>query len=139
MKRKILSNKDVTMILKSKALKATPQRIAMIEEIFEAGHASVSEIYARMKNRFPSISIATIYKIIETFLHNSIVEEIHITSEKRRYELKKDSHAHYICRVCGKIYDIYLDSETVFEQAKRKGYKPEKCNIYLYGKCPDCT
>ncbi len=64
----------VVKILKTAGLKATPQRTELINEISGGCHLSIDQIYKNMKNRFPSISMATIYKITEIFLSKNIVE-----------------------------------------------------------------
>ncbi len=125
-------------LLKAAELKVTPQRTELINEISDGCHLSIYQIYENMKNRFPSISMATIYKIIEIFLSKNIVAEIHISAGKKRYELKKDHHSHYICDKCGRMFDVYLDEKSIFEQMKEKGYMPEKCEIYFYGFCQKC-
>ncbi len=137
---KAIGNKKIAIdILRTKALKATPQRIALINEISNAGHVSTDQIYEKMKNEFPSISAATIYKIIDIFIDKHIVKEIRITAGKKRYELKKESHAHYVCAICGKISDLYLNSEDLLRQIRSKGYSSHaECEIYFYGNCPNC-
>ncbi|GMT43296.1 MAG: transcriptional regulator PerR [bacterium] len=136
---KTIDHKKAAMdILRAKALKVTPQRIALINEISNAGHISTDQIYKKMKNEFPSISAATIYKIIDIFLDKHILKEIRITAGKKRYELKKEPHAHYVCTICGQISDLYLSSEDLLRQIRSKGYRPAGCEIYFYGSCPNC-
>ncbi len=138
MVKQVCSKKTAIDILKAGNLKATPQRTELINEISALGHASIKIIYKSMKNKFPAISAATIYKIINVCLKRNIINEIHIAVGKNRYELKKKPHAHHICTICCKIFDLYLNSESLLEQVENKGYSPLRCEIYFYGICPDC-
>ena len=65
-----------TKDLKAKNLKVTPQRIAMLHEIEENGHMDVDELYERIKEFYPSISLATIYKNIGALCEANILREI---------------------------------------------------------------
>jgi Fur family peroxide stress response transcriptional regulator len=55
---------DIKELLQKSKLKATPQRVAILKSIEKLGHASIEEIYEDIKENFPSISLATIYKNI---------------------------------------------------------------------------
>ncbi len=138
MEKQVCGKKTAIDILKAGGLKATPQRTELINEIFASGHASIEMIYKGMKNKFPAISAATIYKIINVFLERNIINEIHIAVGKNRYELKKKPHAHHICTICYKIFDLYLNSESLLKQVENKGYSPIRYEMYFYGICPDC-
>ena len=136
--KQVCNKKMAIDILKVRGLKATPQRIELINEISILEHAVIEVIYGRMKNKFPTISAATIYKIIDILLHQNILDEIHISVGKNRYELKKKPHSHHICTICGKISDLYLNFEPLLRQIKNENYNPVRCEIYFYGICPDC-
>ncbi len=138
MAKQIYNKKMAIDILKVKNLKVTPQRIELMNGIYELEHASIDMIYRRIKNKFPTISIATIYKIVATLLHKNIIDEIHISVGKNRYELRGKPHTHHICTICGKISDIYVNSKLLLKQIKNEGYSSLKCEIYFYGICPNC-
>jgi len=55
-------------LLKEYKLKVTPQRIAIVELLKEHGHLSIAKMYELMKRRFPTVSLATIYKNIMAWM-----------------------------------------------------------------------
>jgi Fur family peroxide stress response transcriptional regulator len=125
--------------LKEYHLKATPQRIYMIEEIEKKGHIDIDTLYESLKNIFPYISLATVYKNINSMTNNGFLTEVKIPKLKTRYEISKENHAHLLCKKCGELMDIDINSKTITNKAEREsGYKIEKTLITFEGICPKC-
>lgn len=121
-------------LLKQEGLKATPQRIEILKLLEELGHPSVEEIYARLKGKFPSISLATIYKNLTLLREKGVVNQLHL-EEGSRYELKRVSHAHKVCPKCGKVEDIPFPAACSEQLEGGEGVRFE---LYIYDLCPDC-
>jgi len=69
----ILIMNDFTNILREHHLKATPQRLAILENIFLYGHINIDKLYDKVKQKFHSISLATIYKNINAMSENMLL------------------------------------------------------------------
>jgi Fur family peroxide stress response transcriptional regulator len=51
--------------LKERGFRLTPQRLAVVEILsVSSGHPSVERIYEEVKRRFPTTSLATVYKTV---------------------------------------------------------------------------
>ncbi len=125
--------------LKEYHLKATPQRMYMIEEIEKKGHIDIDELYDSLKTIFPYISLATVYKNINSMTDNGFLTEVKIPKHKTRYEVTKEDHAHLLCKECGELMDISIDKDAITSIASRKsGYKIEKTLLTFEGVCPKC-
>jgi Fe2+ or Zn2+ uptake regulation protein len=121
-------------LLQHSNLKITPQRLAILKELQNKGHASIEEIYDDIKEMFPSISLATIYKNITALKDEGIITEVCL-HQKPKFEIKKASHAHFVCKVCSKVEDIPLDN--FFKELDERYPQTDK-EIYIYGVCEDC-
>jgi Fur family transcriptional regulator, ferric uptake regulator len=67
-------------------LRKTPERFAVLEEIYTAGgHFDVDELLERMKARGAKVSRATLYNTIELFLEAGLVRK-HRFGEQSQYE-----------------------------------------------------
>jgi len=120
-------------LLKNNGLKVTPQRIAILKEIAKAGHISVEDIYSNIKYVFPSVSLATVYKNINSMKTAGIIYEIHTQGAKSKFEIRKKAHAHFICQYCNSVRDILIDEEDF------KIYGDfNQIDLYLYGICEKC-
>jgi len=124
-------------LLKNSSLKATPQRLEILKTIKKKGHISIEELYNIIKEKFPSISLATVYKNIHTLKDENILTEIHPQNEKPHFEIKKEPHGHFICKKCGNIYDFEI--QTSCNPHLNEISEINESEVYLYGVCKSCV
>ena len=127
--------KNLKNLLEESNLKTTPQRLAILKELDSKGHASIEEIYETIKEMFPSISLATIYKNINALKEEGIISEICL-HQKPKYELQKESHAHFVCKKCGSVKDIPFSD--IIKNDFSKKYPNSQKELYIYGICEKC-
>ena len=131
---------NYTNLLKEYDLKVTPQRVAIVEELYKNGHMNIDDLYKKLLAKFPSISLATIYKNINAMVEKVFLSEVKIPETKSVYELVKSEHAHLACSCCGYIEDIMLDSSDIAEQvSKISSFKVNSTNIVISGICSKCS
>jgi len=128
--------KNYRSLLEDSNLKTTPQRLAILKELDKYGHASIEEIYESIKEMFPSISLATIYKNINALKEEDVISEICL-HQKPKFEIKKEPHAHFVCKKCGKVEDIPFD-EVINKEIDKK-YPNSQKELYIYGICKSCN
>ena len=127
--------KNLKSLLEDSNLKTTPQRLAILKELDNKGHASIEEIYETIKEMFPSISLATIYKNINALKEEGIISEICL-HQKPKFEIEKSPHAHFICKKCGNVEDIPF--EDIIKNDFNKKYPNSQKELYIYGVCKKC-
>ncbi len=128
-----------TYLLKHHQLKATPQRIAIIELMHQAGHITIDELYQAIRQKFSSISLATLYKNVHTMLEVSLIREVKIAGQKTKYEIEKESHAHLVCKECGALHDIDFDPNAILANiVHNTHYQTNEISIVISGVCPEC-
>lgn len=127
-------------LLKEYNLKVTPQRLAIVEELYYQGHMNIDDLYKNLLKKFPSISLATIYKNINSMLEKIFLNEVQIPNQKSVYELKKDEHSHVICKSCNSIIDVSLDTTPLAAQASElTNYKLDQSSVVFSGLCSSCS
>ncbi len=127
-------------LLKEYDLKVTPQRVAIVDELYINGHMNIDELYKKLLDRFPSVSLATIYKNVNSMLEKTFLSEVKIPNAKSVYELVKTEHAHLVCKECGFIEDIMLESSDILDQvSKISQFKVDNTDIVLSGICCNCS
>ncbi|MCX6077876.1 MAG: Fur family transcriptional regulator [Campylobacterales bacterium] len=130
---------NYTNTLRKHKLKATPQRIAIVDALFLNGHMSTEFLYSIMLAKFSSISLATIYKNINLMLENCLINEVKIPHAKSVYELTKSSHSHLLCKKCGNIEDVAIDLEELVDKiSKITEFQIDKTDFILSGNCKNC-
>ena len=132
---------DYAILLKTSGLKATFQRMNMLECIEKYGHMSIDSIYDEVVKSHPSLSLATVYKNIILMVENGVLVEVPITGRKSKYELVKDDHIHLVCTECGEVEDKphNANADALFAtMTKDENFTLSKQQINLYGVCSHC-
>lgn len=125
--------------LKTRQLKVTPQRMAILKEIYDYGHISIDELYEKIRIYHPSTSLATIYKNITLLCDSGILREIKAPGYKQKYELNQDRHVHVMCDKCGKLEDLYIDCTALqMNCMQSSGYDLHSLSAIFIGICPAC-
>ncbi len=126
-------------LLKRHGLKVTPQRLEMVTQLDVNGHMSIDNIYEMLLLKYPSISLATIYKNINSMLEKLFVREVKIPNRKSVYELTKEYHSHLVCKKCNEVMDISIDiNKFVDEVEEKNGYEISETNLVFLGTCKKC-
>ena len=100
----------------------------------EADHPDVDELYKRVSNIDPKISIATVYRTVKLFEEAGILTKHDFKTGKARYELN-DDHNHLIDIKTGEIIE-FVDEEILRLQkkvAEKYGYNLVDHKLELYG------
>lgn len=127
--------------LKEHDYRLTPQRIELVRLIAASeGHPSASELHAKIKRQFPTMSHATVYKTLTLLKEINQVLEIDLHSDSHYDGNRPEPHPHLICTGCNKIIDgdLALDPAALHRLEQASGYKIIRPQIALYGLCPDC-
>ena len=128
-------------LLQKNGLKATFQRMHILENIEKNGHMNIDDIYAKVVKIHYSLSLATIYKNIILMVKNTVLVEVPIEGEKSKYELIKNDHIHLICTECGSVEDREHTEHMAVAfttMTKHERFKLDKQQISLYGICHKC-
>ncbi len=130
---------NYTNVLREHNLKATPQRLAILEIICLNGHINIDKLYEDVKVKFESISQATIYKNISAMTKSMLLFEVKLPNEKSVYEIVKDNHSHLLCKECGKVQDIDIDTKSIIDDISSKHtFIIEQSDLVLSGSCEKC-
>ena len=128
--------------LREREYRLTPQRIALLRLLIAGDdHPSASDLYEQIKDRFPTTSLATVYKTLNVLKEIDEVLELGFSHGDNRYDGNKPNpHPHLICINCGKILDaeVSLARDLVREVVQSSGYQIVSHRLDFYGLCPDC-
>ncbi|MCG8687055.1 MAG: transcriptional repressor [Desulfobacterales bacterium] len=128
--------------LRENGHKITPQRLAIVKILAKSdGHPSVEDIYEQIKQDFPTMSLATVYRNIVLIKSLGEVLELGFPDGSNRYDGKKPyPHPHVICIKCKKIVDPDLDSLDSMkkEVAAETNFKILNHRLDFFGICSNC-
>tara|TARA_B100001245_G_scaffold190232_1_gene148403 strand:- start:151 stop:561 length:411 start_codon:yes stop_codon:yes gene_type:complete len=122
----------------AKGVKLTEQR-KIIAKVMSSSkdHPDVDELYKRVSNIDPKISIATVYRTIKLFAEEGIVTKHGFKGTKARYEeLSESHHDHLIDIKTGEIIEFVDDEIEELQKkiAEKFGYDLVDHKLELYGR-----
>lgn len=134
--------KTLTTALQEAGMRVTPQRVAICELLAASHeHPTAAMIYAELKQRFASLSLATVYNTLDALVGLGVVNVLgHAGDDKVHYDADTEPHVNLACISCSRIIDIpsehvtHLDTEI----SAASGYKLLGARVLYYGLCPAC-
>jgi Fur family peroxide stress response transcriptional regulator len=133
---------DFRELCRSHGLAMTHQRQVIYDMlVVMPGHPSPEEVFDRVRKKLPSISLATVYKTIHTFIESGILREVSPHHGSLRVDDNIRPHHHLVCTTCKSITDV---DDSVFEPLRFKhrlpqGFKFERFAVDILGLCPQCA
>jgi len=128
--------------LKKSGVRITPQRHAVLEYLLTAStHPTADEIYRALEDKFPNMSVATVYNNLRILKDLGLVRELTYGDDSSRFDSNMGEHYHIICEDCGKIVDFHYPTLDEIESLAQKvsGFEISHHRMELYGKCEKCT
>ncbi|MFT3828902.1 MAG: transcriptional repressor [Opitutaceae bacterium] len=126
----------LTQRLAGSGLRATPQREIVYQVLLERrDHPTADELFARVKAKMPTISLATVYNCLETLVQCDLIKQVNFEREPTRYCSNLTEHAHFIDTATGQIIDIEMSPTYVahLKEALPPGFTMEDVEINFRG------
>jgi len=137
-----LSPEKVTILLRDRGFKVTPQRLAVYSALARTtAHPNAETLYRELQPYYPTMSLATVYKALSILCEVGLVQELNVGEDAFRYDANTDRHPHVRCLACGRVDDILNDlslGEAERQVADETGYEITDHQYYFFGRCPSC-
>lgn len=99
-------------------------------------HLTASQVYDRLKNRWPNVVPATVYNNLNKLWESGFIRKVSIEGMPDRFD-SAQKHDHLVCKQCGKVMDISFEDLT----APLRSQLGEDFLFYdlkVYYLCPEC-
>ena len=104
-------------------------------------HPTADEVFSAVRQELPGISLATVYKSLETLVGCGLAVKLTYADESARYDGRTDPHHHARCVACGSVADIPGDipsHEIAALRDRAGGFTITGYRLELSGYCPSC-
>lgn len=106
------TNPEATNVRLRRALEATghrftEQRAAVYRFLSSTtSHPNADEVFQEVRGEVPGISLATVYKSLETLVSCKLAIKLSYSDGSARYDARVDPHHHARCVNCGRVIDV---------------------------------
>lgn len=97
-------------------------------------------VYEEIHRDYPTISRATVFRVLSEAAEDGKLLRIHFTGEDDRFDVTLKPHYHITCRRCGCVADVELEGmkPPVEYVADSAGFTVESHHLEFLGVCPGC-
>jgi Fur family peroxide stress response transcriptional regulator len=134
--------RTIVEALRRRGYRATPQRIAICKFALQAStHPTAQEIYKKVREIYPTISLATVYQTLKVLKELNLIQELPFFRQKTRFDPYTKPHINLVCSKCGKIKDLDdpIAKLLVERISRMNNFKVNGQRIEIYGLCGECV
>lgn len=137
-----LTHKQFRDLAAKHGLAVTHQRQVVYEAVIAShGHYSPEEVYASVRRRIPSISLATVYNNLRLFIECGLLREVTPHASTLRVDGNLKPHHHLVCLRCKAVRDIegeLVDFKRLSPQVL-DGFDLTQPLVEVFGLCRRCS
>ena len=122
------------------AIKPSVQRSAVMKFLLNNRiHPTIDEIYTALNPSMPTLSKTTVYNTLDLFVQKGAVRALAIDERNARYDVDISMHAHFMCKNCSKVYDIFDVNPSYFQLPESDKFVVDSVEISYSGICTSCN
>jgi Fur family iron response transcriptional regulator len=126
---------NVIDLLSQHGIQPSAHRVAVAQYVLTTlEHPSADVVWARVKERFPMISRATVYNTLNLFVEKELLRELHLAPDSVVFDPNMERHHHLIDEENGRIHDIPWNQVEVRKIAGIAGYEISDYQVVMHGR-----
>jgi len=139
--RGVMASVNGEDLLRSRGLRVTRPRLAVLEILNSGGHLEVDEIAKRVRERLNSVSTQAVYDVLGALSRAGLARRLEPAGSPALYEGRAgDNHHHVVCRGCGAVADVdcVIGSAPCLDPSHAHGFEIDEAEVTFWGLCPTC-
>ena len=118
----------------------TKQKQIIYDALKTLDHPTATEVYGYVRNEHPSVSRATVFRVLGGFASNGRALELRAAGNEVRYDYNVMPHYHARCLCCGRVADVVADGlpQGGLSVKADCGFSVEGYSVEFFGTCREC-
>ena len=118
----------------------TKQKQIIYDALKTLNHPTATEVYGYVRERHPTVSRATVFRVLGGFAASGRALELRAAGNEVRYDYNIAPHCHGRCVACGKLADVRATglTENGIEATAYDGFLVEGYTLEFFGTCETC-
>jgi Fur family transcriptional regulator, peroxide stress response regulator len=128
--------------LEASGQRFTEQRAAVFRYLSgTTSHSTADEVFTAVRCEIADISLATVYKALETLVSCGLAVKLAFGDGSARYDARTDDHCHARCTRCGAVQDVGADdlNRALPEVGLPEGFRVQEYRVEVVGLCRECV
>ncbi len=119
----------------------TQQKQIIYSALMTLDHPTATEVYAYVHETHPTVSRATVFRVLGGFADSGKAMELRTAGNEVRYDYNVQPHYHARCERCGRVVDVIAEGIAPCGLSARpvKGFQVKGYGIEFFGECESCT
>ena len=118
------------------------QQLATVYKALQGDHSHLSagEIYQRVRQTLPRISLGTVYRNLQQLVEERKIRMLLLGERVARYDPVLAAHDHFICQQCDRVEDLLLEQghQVNLQPLIERGFTVLTHSLAIYGLCQQC-
>ncbi|HEX2203882.1 MAG TPA: transcriptional repressor [Longimicrobium sp.] len=127
-------------VLEAHGQRFTEQRAAVYRFLRGTqAHPSADEVFTAVRADIADISLATVYKALETLVSCGLAVKLTYGDDSARYDARTDDHYHSRCLKCGMVRDVPGEAEVLPRLEVGEDFRVQGYRVEVVGYCRNCA
>lgn len=139
----VTSEKRLRAALEASGHRFTEQRLSVYRFLVGTeSHPTAEEVFMAVRGSAPGVSLATVYKGLETLVGCGLASKLNYSDGSSRYDGRTDPHHHARCLCCARIFDVpghIAEAELSGEGIHADGFRITGYRLEFTGFCEACS
>jgi Fur family transcriptional regulator, ferric uptake regulator len=132
---------EVMELLRSRGLRMTPQRRAIVFEVMRTqGHIAPADVARKVQGEMPGVNASTVYRTLALLEDIGVLSHAHLESGAEYHRAEEAGHVHLTCSSCAAEDDLSIDEAQALQKVveRHRGFEPDLTHFAISGLCAAC-
>ena len=134
---------DLRQRMRASGLRVTGPRVQVYELLEHiGGHRAADELVDLLHARGARLSRASVFNVLHDLTRVGLIMLTDAGPGRAMYEVAEKWHHHFVCRVCGQVYDVEcaIGAKPCLDpELPGTGFEVDEAQVIFRGRCPQCA